>query len=160
MIKGHERKWGPLSKANAWRAGTFWEDMDRDTKVFIEEEDKRKEVDDKKPLEGGNSCSGLKKRYPNPTRTQWRDDPTQEREKDTGMDEVDREETQKEQITSLAEKVASLERENEEKERRIQELEMKVAILERAAQESAEKRLQAKGIQGDCPACPRAGRFQ
>ena len=35
---GGERKRGRLSKANAWRSGTFWEDMDREVKVFIEED--------------------------------------------------------------------------------------------------------------------------
>ena len=49
------------------------------------------------------------------------------------MDEIEPEETQRELMTTLAEKVASLEKGNEEKERKINELEMKIALLARTA---------------------------
>ena len=68
-----------------------------------------------------------------------KDNPTQEHEDDPGMDEVDPEETRRELMTTLAEKITSLEKENEENELRIQELEMKMVRLARAAQENAVK---------------------
>ena len=64
--KGRQRKWGPLSRVNAWRAGTFWEDMDRGVKVFIVEEDKKKEVDVEKRLEGGREWFWFKEKLPQP----------------------------------------------------------------------------------------------
>ena len=137
---GRERKWGPLSRANAWRAGSFWEDMDREVKVFIVEEDKRKEVDVEKRLEGGREWFWFEEKVPQPPQEQGRDDnQIPEREEVAVMDEVDPEETQLEQMTSLAERIASLERENKEKDRTIKELEMKIILLERAARENAEK---------------------
>ena len=137
---GRERKWGPLSRANAWRAGTFWEDMDREVKVFIVEEDKRKEVDVEKRLEGGRERFWFRENVSQPQEHRGGDDnQTPEHENSPRMDEVDPEETRREQMTSLAERIASLERENEEKERTIKEMEMKVVLLERAAQENAEK---------------------
>ena len=42
---GHERKWGPLSRNAARRAGRFWEDGNGAVKVFLEKEETRKEVD-------------------------------------------------------------------------------------------------------------------
>ena len=69
---GRERKWGPLSRANAWRAGTFWEDMDREVKVFIVEEDKRKEVDVEKRLGGGKRAVLVPRKCLPTTRTQRR----------------------------------------------------------------------------------------
>ena len=35
---GNERRWGLLSRANAWRAGCFVEDMDGDARVFLEKD--------------------------------------------------------------------------------------------------------------------------
>ena len=41
---GNVRNWGPLSKTNAWRAGSYWEEMDREAQVFIEKDDTRRAV--------------------------------------------------------------------------------------------------------------------
>ena len=49
---GWERTLGPLSKANAWRAGCFWEDIERAVKVFIKKDGKKMEVDVVKQLAG------------------------------------------------------------------------------------------------------------
>ena len=35
---GKIRRWGPLSRTTAWRAGSFWENMDRDVTIFIVED--------------------------------------------------------------------------------------------------------------------------
>ena len=42
--KGKERKWGPLSRITAWRAGSFWEDMEGKVKVFIQKGETKSEV--------------------------------------------------------------------------------------------------------------------
>ena len=67
------------------------------------------------------------------------DNPIPEYEKVTGMDEVDPEETRREQMMSLVERVSSLENKNGEKEQKVKGLEMKIANLERAVQENTEK---------------------
>ena len=41
---GKERKWGPLSRATAWRAGSYWEEVDREVKTFLEKDGKMNEV--------------------------------------------------------------------------------------------------------------------
>ena len=41
---GLVRKWGPLSRANAWRAGCYWEEMGGDAKIYLEKGQKRTEV--------------------------------------------------------------------------------------------------------------------
>ena len=41
---GKERKWGPLSRATAWKAGSYWEEMKGDAKVYLEKDGKRVEV--------------------------------------------------------------------------------------------------------------------
>ena len=50
---GHERKWGPLSRNAAWRAGSFWEGGNGAVKVFIEKGETRKEVDVEKRVGEG-----------------------------------------------------------------------------------------------------------
>ena len=47
----------------------FWEDMDRDVKVFIVEEDKRKEVDVEKRLEGGREWFWFEEKVPSRLRS-------------------------------------------------------------------------------------------
>ena len=109
-------------------------------KVFIVEEDKKKEVDVEKRLEGGRELFWFKEKLPRPQEQRGMDvNTTTEHEDDPGMDEIEPEETQRELMTTLAEKVASLEKENEEKGRKIDELEMEIALLARTAQEYAEK---------------------
>ena len=50
---GRERRWGPLSRPSAWRAGSFWEDIDGDARVFIETDAERKEMSVERRIEGG-----------------------------------------------------------------------------------------------------------
>ena len=65
------------------------------------------------------------------------------------MEEIGHEGRQDEQITSLQEKVASLETEKEEKERRIQEMEMTIALLVRTTREHAERLAEAESVIAD-----------
>ena len=55
---GVERNWGPLSKANVWRAGSYLEDIDGESLVFIEKYQKRKAVQVEKRSMGRMSGSG------------------------------------------------------------------------------------------------------
>ena len=50
---GRERRWGAHSRASAWRAGTFWEDMEGEVRVYIEKDSERKEMEVEKRIEGG-----------------------------------------------------------------------------------------------------------
>ena len=49
---GEERSWGPLSKSNAWRAGSYLEDMDGKVGVYLEEDSKRRAVQVEKWIDG------------------------------------------------------------------------------------------------------------
>ena len=51
---GCERKWGPLSQTSAWRAGSYWEDMDGDARIFLEKDGVRKEMGVEMTLKRGN----------------------------------------------------------------------------------------------------------
>ena len=44
-VKKKERSWGPLSRTNVWRVGSFWEDMNRDLEVFLDKNRERKEAE-------------------------------------------------------------------------------------------------------------------
>ena len=66
---GAERNWGPLSKANAWRAGSYLEDMNGQVLVFLEKDGTRMEVQAEKRIHGERSGSGSKKRANSPSRS-------------------------------------------------------------------------------------------
>ena len=55
---GRERRWGPLSRANAWRAGCFVERRKGDVQVFLEKDGVKKEVQAVKRLQGGRDVFG------------------------------------------------------------------------------------------------------
>ena len=42
--RGEIKKWGPLSKTTAWRAGSFWEESICSIKVFLDKDGRRVEV--------------------------------------------------------------------------------------------------------------------
>ena len=79
---GHERKWGLLSRVNAWKAGCFIEDMDGDARIFLEKDGKREEVQAVKRVEGGREVMWLEaiaQPQPQPSQEPKGDDePTQE----------------------------------------------------------------------------------
>ena len=50
---GKMRRWGPLSRTAAWRAGCFLEDLQGGVKVFIRKDGKMAEVEAEKRFEGG-----------------------------------------------------------------------------------------------------------
>ena len=51
---GEVRNWGPLSRTNAWRAGSYLEDMDGEALVFIGKDDERTAVVVEKRISGEN----------------------------------------------------------------------------------------------------------
>ena len=63
---GRERKWGPLSRSTAWRAGSYWEDMGGDAKIFLEKDGKRNEVSVEKLVGKGRRRFWFKKKKPEP----------------------------------------------------------------------------------------------
>ena len=89
--EGHERKWGPLSKANAWRAGRFWEERGQTVKVFLENDGSRKEVEVLKTSERRRETVWLKEknRQPPQEQPQGDDDVTLEEGNDTTTVEDD-----------------------------------------------------------------------
>ena len=110
-----ERRWGPLSRANAWRVGSFWEDMNRDLKVFLDKDGERKEAEIEKVIRSGRArfmiCEKPQHHQEGSGRKAEEAGTT---EKNNGVEEVPPEEIQTERMMWLAEKATSLEKENEE----------------------------------------------
>ena len=67
-MDGKERRWGQLSRSVALRVGCFWEDMDREVKVFLENDGRKKEVQVEKRVEGGRPSLWLTERPEHPRR--------------------------------------------------------------------------------------------
>ena len=61
---GLEKKWGPLSGSSAWRAGSFWEEMNRTPKVFFRKDGKGDEVHVEKRIQGGRICFWFDEKTP------------------------------------------------------------------------------------------------
>ena len=143
---GLVRRWGLLSRENALRAGCYWEDMDRTAKVYLEKDQKRTEVLVEMIVRGGrprywfkekktqNQEEGQQETQDDESVTE--DDPITE---DSGMQEVSPEERQSEQLDGLAEKVASLEKENCELKKAVQEMEAKTSLQAQAIMATAER---------------------
>ena len=133
--KKKERRWGRLSRTNALRAGRYWEDMDRNVKVFLDKNGERKEVDVEKRIERGKPRFLFNEKPTHPHEDQERKDADRSNsaEELPGVDEVPADQIQTERMVWLVEKVTSLQKESEEKERRIQELEAQTALLLRAS---------------------------
>ena len=93
---GHERRWGLLSESNAWRAGSFWWEMEEKVKVFLEKDGTRKEVEVLKRFDRGREKVWLKERRPEAPRRKNPDHPKQQPE--DGCDSVT-EEAEDESVT-------------------------------------------------------------
>ena len=63
--RGHERKWGPLSRASAWKAGCFYVESKGDAKVYLEKDGARKDVDVEKRVAKGGPMVWFKDKKPN-----------------------------------------------------------------------------------------------
>ena len=125
---GEVRNWGPLSKANASRAGSYWEDMDRKVQVLLEKDGERTAVEVEKRINGEKEWFWFREKdhHPQQERPGEADDhPIQE--KADHMQEDTPEEKRSEQLDALTEKVASLEKENGELKKAVQEMEAKMA---------------------------------
>ena len=128
---GGERKWGPLSRASAWKAGSYWEEKKGDAKVFLEKGGERKEMSVEK-LAGKQGPRFWFREKPDPQQQQQveekRDDqPVAEEASDEStteepatevptpkMSEVDPQEIETGHKMWLSEKVTTLEKENGE----------------------------------------------
>ena len=117
---GLEKKWGPLSGSSAWRAGSFWEEMNQKVKVFLEKDGKRNEVHVEKRIQGGRICFWFDENIAQPPQQPQEcevDDETETVEEATGVEEVTPDEMQKERMMWLTEKAATIENEKEELKR-------------------------------------------
>ena len=125
---GEERNWGPLSKANAWRAGSYLEDLDGGIQIFLEKDGTRMEVQVEKRINGEKEWFWLreKNQQPQPELRGERDDLPIPEEAEH-MQEDTPEERQSEQLVGLAERVTSLEKENGELKKALQEMQAKAA---------------------------------
>ena len=63
---GRERKWRPLSRFTAWRAGSYWEDMAGYAKIFLEKDAERNEVNAEKFVGKGGPRFWFDEKKPQP----------------------------------------------------------------------------------------------
>ena len=133
--EGHERKWGPLSRSAAWRAGRFWEDRKGAVKVFLEKGETRKEVDIEKRAEEGRERFWLLDKTPQPQEVEEKADDHPTPEEEAAMQHDTPEERNAMHMMALVERITTLERENGELKGRIQEMEAKTALQENAINE-------------------------
>mgnify|MGYP004662545421 CR=1 FL=1 len=145
-----EKRWGPLSRTTAWRAGSFWEESNGSVKVFLDKDGKRAEVQVEKLVGKGGPRFWFSKKTPEPPQTQNQEkdksvteteDESITEEVDPGVDEVTQDEIQTEKMMWLVEKATSLEDENKELKRALQEMEAKLALQENAVKGVAERQL-------------------
>ena len=159
---GQERKWGPLSRANAWRAGCFCDDMKGEVDVFLEKDGTRKEVEVLRRFERGSERVWFKEKTPQPTQQQP-EAPRQQPEggdetvavdadeesateddhatvvPTTGLSEEDPEERETREKMWLAEKITSLEKENEQLKMALQEMNARLATQENTTSQVGER---------------------
>ena len=153
---GRERRWGPLSRSNAWRVGCFWDDMKGKVDVFLEKDRKRKKVQIELRVQGRRRWFWFVEETPKPPRQKpeekedehliveedegsaTEDDPASE-EQATGMSEVDAEERETERKMWLSEKVTSLENENGELKKTLQEMATRLATKENTTRQVEER---------------------
>ena len=134
-----EKRWGPLSRITAWRAGSLWEEMTGSVKVFLEKDGQRIEVDVEKWAGKAGPRFWFKEKKPQQPPQQEggkdRSTPEQEVESETeevdnGVEEVTPDQLQTERMMWLNEKATTLENENRELKRTLQEMEAKIALQE------------------------------
>ena len=138
---GCERKWGPLSQTSAWRAGSYWEDMDGDARVFIEKDREGKEMEVEMTLKKGRPKFTFKEK-----KSKKSQQPPEENDDDHITEEVVKgmsgdypEERETGQKMWLIEEVASLDKEKEELKRTIDEMATRIERQETSKNELVEK---------------------
>ena len=121
--EGREERWGPLSRDNALRAGSFWENMRGQVSVFLEKDEKRKEVEVEKRMGQGETSFWFIEKKPESHQEQELREDELTPEEVIVMDEVRPEELEVSKKMWLAEKATTLEKENEELKKKVQEME-------------------------------------
>ena len=128
--KGKERKWGPLSRTTAWRAGSFLEDMEGKVKVFIQKGETKSEVTVEERIQCGRKLFWLvEKPAPQPQDRQAEGN-DQTPEQASRMQVVDPEETRTNHAMWLEQKIVSLEKEKEEMKIALQEMAIRIGLQE------------------------------
>ena len=136
---GEERNWGPLSKTNAWRAGSFLEDMDGKALVYLQEDHARRAVQVEKWIDGDKEWFWFREKDQQLPREIGASDDHPIPEEVVRMQEDTPEERQSDQMEGLTEKVVSLEKENDELKKTLQELEAKTSLQAQAIMAIAER---------------------
>ena len=135
---GETRNWGPLSRANAWRAGSYWEEMDRKVQVLLEKDNTRRAVQVEKRIDGETESFWFREKDQQPQQKLGGDDhPTHEKDED--MQEDTPEERRSEQLDALTERVTSLEKENGELKKAVQEMQAKMTLQANAIRATCER---------------------
>ena len=135
---GHERKWGPLSRNAARRAGRFWEDGNGAVKVFLEKEETRKEVDVEKRGGEGRWRFWFEEKKDQPQQPKEDEEPASGKDDVTVVEEDTPEEIETQHKMWLIDKVTSLERENEEMKSALQEMATRVQLQENMLKQCVE----------------------
>ena len=163
---GQERKWGPLSRATAWRVGSFWDGMKGQVDVFLEKDGKRKKVQVELRIEGGKKRFWFVEKAPEPPQRRLDekddesvteeagedsatvDDPVAER-RAAGMSEDDKEEVETGRKMWVTDKITTLEKEKEEMSKTIQELRAKIELQEKKISEMSQRNGMIEGAIAD-----------
>ena len=124
---GEVRNWGPLSRANAWRAGSYWEEMDGEAQIFLEKDSVRTAVQAQKMIDGEKEWFWFREKNRQLQQELGGENVDPIPEEVNNMQEDTPEERRSEQLDALTEKEASLEKENDELKKVVQELQAKVA---------------------------------
>ena len=126
---------GALSRSSAWRAGSFWEELDRKVKVFLEKDGNRAEVHVEKRIQGGRVGFWFDERSAQPPQQPQgceAGDESETVEEVVGVDEVTPDEMHTERMMWLTEKATTLENEKEELKRTVRDMEAKIELQENA----------------------------
>ena len=164
---GQKKRWGPLSRATAWRVGCYWDDLKGKVDVFLEKKGERKKVQIELRVQGRRRWFWFVEETPKQPRQKpqenedkpviveedeesaTEDDPASE-EQATGMSEVDAEERETERKMWLSEKVTSLEKENEQLKMALQEMNARLATQETTTRQMDERCEDGNCNRADC----------
>ena len=111
MGKAKERSWGPLSRTNALRAGSFCEDMNGDLEVFLDANRRRNEAEVEKLVERGRARFVLKEKPQHHQERERKGEEAETVEENNSVEGVPPDEIQKEWMMWLAERTTSIEKE-------------------------------------------------
>ena len=153
---------GHISRSTVWRAGSYWEDIGGDAKVFLEKDGKRIEMSVEKLVGKGGPRFLFRGKMAEPPRQQ----PARGGDDETATEVVDESTTNDDPVTEVdsatedpvqtlsedgadeketahkmwvSEKVTSLEKENQDLKGALQDMERRLALQETASRQAEER---------------------